>query len=235
MKKIFIILILFFISNNINAQDPELLMEYLVDGKDTLFMDNIAPAIIRYKPPRGRKGREWRKQYKLVHHFSKSYPYALLAKEQINKADKYMKDNSLNSRQRERYLSEFQAELFDIFEKPLKNLTFTQGRLLLRLIDREIGLTSYYIIKSYRGGAAAGFWQGVARIFGTNMKKPYDKFNEDKELERLVLIYQQGNFNYLYYSIFGKFPPEPVTRSTIDFPQNLNAPRKEMLSPSKTR
>lgn len=235
MKKIFIILILLFISNNINAQDPELLMEYLIEDDDTLFIDYIAPVIIRNDPPRGRKGREWRRQYRLVHNFSKSYPYALLAKEEINQADEYMAEQVLNPRQREIFLSNLQGELFDIFEEPLKNLTFTQGRLLLRLADREIGLSSYAIIKSYRGRIAAGFWQGIARMFGANMKKPYDKFNEDKELERLVLIYQKGDFNYLYYSIFGKFPPEPVTKPRNDFPQKLKAPRKERLSPSKTR
>ena len=81
-------------------------------------------------------------------------------------------------------------------------MTVTQGRLLLKLLDRELGRTSYYVIKNYRGSAAAGFWQGVAKIFGSDLRQPYDKYGEDRLVEELVLLYQQGQFDYLYYSIF---------------------------------
>jgi len=94
--------------------------------------------------------------------------------------------------------------LFKEFEKPLRNLTFNQGRMLLKLIDREVGQNSYYIIKGYRGGAAAGFWQGIAKLFGADLKKPYDKYVEDKVLEELVVMYHEGSFPYLYASIFGR-------------------------------
>ena len=81
-------------------------------------------------------------------------------------------------------------------------MSISQGRLLLKLLDRELGRTSYYVIKNYRGGAAAGFWQGVAKLFGSDLKQPYDRYGEDRLIEELVLLYQQGQFNYLYYSIF---------------------------------
>ena len=93
-------------------------------------------------------------------------------------------------------------QLFNEFEKPLRKMSFSQGKLLLRLIDREIGQSSYSIIKNYRGGAAAGFWQGVAKIFGSDLKKPYDRFGQDRLTEELVQMYQRGTFEYLYYSIF---------------------------------
>ena len=60
------------------------------------------------------------------------------------------------------------------------------------------------IIKSYKGGAAAGFWQGFAKLFGSDLKRPYDKYGEDKVVEELVQLYLQGRFDYLYYSIFLK-------------------------------
>ena len=92
--------------------------------------------------------------------------------------------------------------MFREFEKPLRGLTFSQGRLLLKLLDRELGQTSFYVIKNYRGGAAAGFWQGIAKLFGSDLKKPYDKFGEDNIVEELVLMYQDGVFDSLYYSMF---------------------------------
>ncbi|MPM47236.1 hypothetical protein SDC9_93944 [bioreactor metagenome] len=108
----------------------------------------------------------------------------------------------LNSREREKFIKQFETNLFREFEKPLRKMTISQGKLLLKLIDREIGQSSYYLIRNYRGGAAAGFWQGVARIFGSDLKKPYDRFGEDKITEELVQMYKRGSFEYLYYSMF---------------------------------
>mgnify|MGYP003321660310 FL=1 len=86
----------------------------------------------------------------------------------------------------------------------MRGLTLSQGKLLLKLLDRELGQTSFYVIKNYRGGAAAGFWQGIAKLFGSDLKKPYDKFGEDKVVEELVQMYHNGVFDYLYYSMFFK-------------------------------
>ncbi len=194
-------------------------MRYRIEGKDTIYMDDILPAYKFDKPKRGKKGKAWRDYYRLVHNFAKTYPYALLAKEKIDIANKYLDSNKLTNRERDRFIDSFQEELFDTFEKPLKNLTYSQGRILLRLIDRETGLTSFYIIRNYKGRAAAGFWQGVALLFGSDMKKPYNRFGEDKDLEELVQMYQRGEFSYVYSTIFGKWPPEPVERAANDYPQ----------------
>ena len=83
-------------------------------------------------------------------------------------------------------------------------MTINQGKMLIKLIDREVGLSGFYLIRNYRGGVAAGFWQGVAKLFGSDLKKQYDKFGEDKQLEELVQMYHAGTFDYLYYSMFYK-------------------------------
>ena len=70
----------------------------------------------------------------------------------------------------EKYLKEKQSEIFKTFETPLKNMTVSQGSILMRLIDREAGKSSFFIIKEYRNGIAAGFWQGVAKLFKQNLK-----------------------------------------------------------------
>lgn len=195
---------------------PSQLMRFIIEDQDTVYVSDLPPAYKFDFPNRGKEGRQWRKFYKTVHNFAKTYPYALIAKARLDTAETYLATHELTAREREKYLSHFQEQLFQEFEGPLRKLTFSQGRMLLRLIDREIGITSYYIIKEYRGGAAAGFWQGVGKIFGANLKTPYDKFGEDKELEELVQIYHAGQFDYLYYSIFGSYPPKlPVKYNDI--------------------
>ena len=172
------------------------------DNGDTLFADKIAPLYVFNRPDNWKKSRQWREYYKTVYNFKKTYPYALLAKEITRDADSTLANSNFTRKEREKYLRSYEKRLFKEFEKPLRGLTFSQGRLLLRLLDRELGQTSYYVIKNYRGGAAAGFWQGIAKLFGSDLKKPYDKFGEDKVVEELVQMYHNGTFDYLYYSMF---------------------------------
>lgn len=223
-KKILIFLVLLpfvSVSGNLFGQNISNYMPFTIENGDTVFHADIEPAYKKYREKVKRnKGKEWRKYYKTVHNFAKTYPYALVAKEKRAEADQYLANDNLTRREREKYLKNYEKELFRTFEQPLRNLTFTQGRMLLRLIDRELGLTSFYIIKDYRGGAAAGFWQGIAKMFGADLKTPYDRFGQDKELEELVQLYQKGEFGYLYVSIFGKYPPKPAIAPKNDFSQS---------------
>lgn len=148
------------------------------------------------------KGREWREFYRLVYNFRKTYPYALMAKNKIQEADSVLNSKRFSAKEREKYIKNFESKLFTEFEKPLRKMTISQGKLLLKLIDREVGQTSYSLIKGYKSNAAAGFWQGIARLFGSDLKKPYDRFGDDKLTEELVQMYQRGSFDYLYYSLF---------------------------------
>ena len=224
MKKISLIIIaigLFFLTpSGAHGQQKDDYMFYSIEGKDTVYHADIAPAYKKYvERVKRQKGKEWRKYYRTVHNFAKTYPYALVAKEKKDEADHYLATHKLTKGEKEKYLKQYEKELFETFEKPLRNLTFTQGRILLRLIDRELGLTSFYIIRDYRGKAAAGFWQGIAKIFGADLKTPYDRFGQDKDLEELVQMYHKGEFGYLYVSIFGKHPPRPAVSPKNDFRQ----------------
>ena len=182
-------------------------MHYVLEGADTVFVDELPPAKVYSKLPRQR-GREWRKYYRLVHNFSKTYPYALAARHLVHEVDSTIAADRLKRGKRDRFINEKQKELFDDFEKPMRGLTVSQGALLMKLIDREIGKSSYFIIKDYKNGMAAGFWQGIAKIFGTDLKKPYDPDGEDRAVEELVQLWEKGEFEVLYYSLFWKYPPE---------------------------
>lgn len=195
-------LFLLLISGNLSSQEKGYTVGYKIDGRDTVYYINMPEAYLFSWDKSRKKGREWREFYRLVYNFKKTYPYALIARDKVKEADSILLSSKFNSRERERFIKQFEANLFNEFEKPLRKMTFSQGRLLLKLVDREIGQSSFYIIKNYRGGAAAGFWQGIAKIFGSDLKKPYDRFGEDRLTEELVVMYKRGTFDYLYYSIF---------------------------------
>ncbi len=183
-------------------------MKYIIDkNNDTIYIDELPAARVFQKMPK-QKGREWRKYYRLVHNFSKAYPYALVAKKLVKEADSTIAVNKFTRGQRERYINKMQDELFSAYEKPLRNMTVSQGALLMRLIDREVGISSYNIIRTYKNRMAAGFWQGIAKLFGSDMKKPYDPEGEDKLTEELVVMWEAGYFPEFYYSLFWKYPPE---------------------------
>lgn len=180
----------------------------IVDG-DTLYVDKIKPAYIFNRPERWKESKQWRQYYRTVMNFAKVYPYALKAKEIMQDADSTIANSNFTSREREKYINEYEKRLFREFEKPLRGLSINQGKLLLKLLDREMGLSSFYVIKNYKGGAAAGFWQGVAKLFGSDLKKQYDKFGEDRIIEELVQMYHNGSFWYLYHSMSSNWHVSP--------------------------
>ena len=181
-------------------------LNYIVEGKDTIYIDHLEPSKVYSRLPR-QKGKEWRKYYRLVHNFSKSYPYALVARKLVQEADSTIAADNLKWAKRDKYVARVQKELFDVFEGQMRSLTVSQGALLMKLVDREVGKSSYDIIKDYKNGIAAGFWQGIAKLFGTDLKKPYDPEGEDKLTEELVKIWDSGDFQAFYFAIFWQDPP----------------------------
>ena len=190
----------------VRAETPENALQYIVEDGDTIYVGNIRPSKVYSRLPR-QKGKEWRKYYRLVHNFSKAYPYALVARKLVQEADSTIAADRLKRVKRDQYVTRVQKELFDVFEGQMRKMTVSQGALLMKLIDREVGKSSYSIIKDYKNGMAAGFWQGIAKIFGTDLKKPYDPEGEDKLTEELVGIWEAGDFQAFYFSIFWKDPP----------------------------
>lgn len=189
-----------------HAQDRNV-MGYIIEGKDTIYVDEIQASKVYSRLPK-QKGRDWRKYYRLVRNFSKAYPYALVARKLVIEADSTIAADKLKGAKREKYINKVQKELFRVFEGQMRNLTVSQGALIMKLVDREVGKSSYNIIKGYKSGMTAGFWQGVAKMFGSDLKKPYDPEGEDRQTEELVKIWEAGDFPAFYWSLFWQDPPE---------------------------
>mgnify|MGYP003446153941 CR=1 FL=1 len=152
------------------------IMNYTVVDGDTIFLDELDPIYIHPKNTMSKK--EWKKYYKTVYNFSRAYPYALFVSDVINRTDSLFNVDNYTKFQQERYLEKMKENLLADFTDIFKGLTLKQGLMMIRLIDREVGMTPYYIIKDYLGGANALFWQGVAKMFKGNLKKPFDKYGE---------------------------------------------------------
>jgi len=189
------------------AQDDKgAVMGYVVSGKDTVFVDELPPAKIH--PKQTMSKRDWIAYYKRVHNFSKAYPYALCVSRVIKETDSLFAARKYNKRKKEKELQKLKKEVLKDFGPVFRKLTLAQGLMMIRLIDRECGYTPYYIIKYYFDGATAGFWQGVAKLYKGNLKQPYDKYGEDKDLEELVGYWERGEFDALYEWIFDCPRPE---------------------------
>jgi hypothetical protein len=98
-------------------------------------------------------------------------------------------------RERKDYIKQVEKELFSEFEGEIRHMTMSEGRILIKLIDRETGKSSYEIIKEFKGGFSAFFWQTIARIFGHDLKASYDPLNEDSMIEYIVMQINTGEMN----------------------------------------
>lgn len=132
----------------------------------------------------------WRYE-RTVYNVKRVYPYAVIVREKLNKVNEDLK-NIPDEKDRREYIRNFEKDVFRDYEGDMRGMTITQGRILIKLIDRETENTSYDLIRQYRGGISAAFWQGIARIFGSNLKSQYDPLGDDLLIERIVYEIEKG-------------------------------------------
>ncbi|MBT8196257.1 MAG: DUF4294 domain-containing protein [Bacteroidia bacterium] len=132
---------------------------------------------------------------KLRYNVLKVYPYAKKASLELNQIEKDI-EGAKNNRHRRKTIKAREKVLKVELEDELKKLTRTQGRILIKLIDRETGETSYELIKELRGSVRAFFWQKAARFIGSNLKDEYDPEGDDIVIESIVLAIERGDLNY---------------------------------------
>ncbi len=135
--------------------------------------------------------RQSKKYKKLVRDVARAYPYAIYAKIRLDEMEADFIQLK-TEKERKKYVKEVEKELMSEFGSELKKLTITQGRILLKLLDRETGDTSYELLKELRGGVSAVFWQTIARLFGSDLKSQYDPYGEDVLIERVVQMIEAG-------------------------------------------
>jgi hypothetical protein len=128
---------------------------------------------------------EFSRYNRLVYNIKRVYPYALIVRSTLGEVNEILAGIH-DDNERRKYLREFERKIFQEYEGDMRKMTLTQGRLLIKLIDRETQNTSYALIRDYRGKFSAAFWQSIARIFGTNLKDEYDPYGEDLLIELII-------------------------------------------------
>lgn len=130
---------------------------------------------------------------RLASNVKKVFPYAKLAGAKMQEYDSILA-NTTNKAERNRLMKQAEKEITDQYTEELKNLTITQGLILVRLIDRETGNTTYQVVQELRGKVRAFFYQGFARLWGYNLKTEYDPHNnpEDDEIETIMTLLERG-------------------------------------------
>lgn len=175
-------------------QDNIILPQVIIDG-DTLPQIIFEPIEVTDTKLEKVNLEEWKMRY-----LRKVYPYALrTARLQRKIEEDLVKCDS--KKEEKRYLNECEKVLRNEFESTLRNLTRIQGQYLIKLINRETGITVYDLLKKYRSNWKAFWWNFAGKFYDLNMKEAYDPTGEDKEIEnyiqRLQYIYHTDGTNYI--------------------------------------
>lgn len=193
MKRFFILILTLVFAIATQAQEDETLYDLpgiIVDG-DTLALIHLQKVYI-FPKLKFASDEDYKRYRKLVRDVKKVYPYAQLAKRTFHDVQATM--DTLPKRQQKKYINEKEDELVAMYLDELKSMTVRQGEILVKLVNREMDKTPYQIIKMLKGGFAATMWQGVAKVFGENLKDTYDveSRTEDFLIERIVIQIEQG-------------------------------------------
>ncbi len=176
------------IKNDSNIQGY--LVEAMIEDGDTLIHVQLKSVTIR--PPFKFKSRKQKKRYsKLVRYVKKVYPYSIIVSKQMNDIHQNLEEYN-TKKEKQQFIKEKEKVLKKEFEGKLRKLTYSQGRILMKLINRETGITTYEIVKELKGSLNAFFWQSLARLFGSSLKLEYDPKGDDKMIEDIVIRIENG-------------------------------------------
>ncbi|WP_346861395.1 DUF4294 domain-containing protein [uncultured Draconibacterium sp.] len=192
MKTGFVILLFFMICVISEAQERDttgINMGYVENG-DTIIFKNVKEVIV-FPQREFKNQRQYRRYTRYILKVKKVYPVAVEARELLAKYEpEYYALES--EKERRKMMKQLEKELLDKHMDEMKKWSISDGRILLKLINRETERTPYSLIKDFRGGVSATFWQGIARLFKNNLKDGYEPEEEDKVLEEIVTLIELG-------------------------------------------
>lgn len=161
----------------------------IIDG-DTTYTVKVKP-VVYFSERKFKNNRERNKYNRLARHVIEVYPYAKTINN-IFKETEFVLAHMDNEREKKQYIKLKEKQLKKEFEDDIREMTYTQGRILIKLVDRETGHTTYELVKHFKGDMSAIFWQSIARIFSTNLKYEFDAKGDDKWIEEIVAKIENG-------------------------------------------
>ena len=185
---------LFLSFQSVLAQDKQSRGGYLVpvciyEG-DTIPCVQL-PTVYIFKPLKFKNDKERMEYYRLVRNVKKVYPIAREINRTILETYEYLQTLP-NEKARQKHIKRVEKGLKDQYTPRKKKLSFAQGKLLIKLVDRQSNQTSFELVKAFMGPFKAGFYQTFAALFGASLKKEYDPNGEDKLTERVVILVENG-------------------------------------------
>lgn len=131
--------------------------------------------------------------WRTVRDVKKVYPYVKFVGQEYRRIDA-MCDTISDPKTKKRYLKEYEKQLLKEYKPIMKTFTLSQGKMMIKLIDRECEKNSYDLIKQFRGGFVAWWWQLFAKMLGADLKDDYDisQKEQDKIIERVIILYEAG-------------------------------------------
>ncbi len=183
---LYVLLALFFASlpevltTPVRAQSPEVMPVFVLD-----------PVEIHGRPLSDEEKRAF---LRMVYNVRRTYPYAVLAKERMDRYNA-MKAAVSKKKEQRKYLREEEAAIKRDFMEDLKNMTRSQGAILIKLLARQTDTTAYFLLKDFRGNARAIAYQSMARLWGYNLKENYRPQDRDRDIEAIVQMIEQGRLS----------------------------------------
>ena len=161
-----------------------------VNADDTLKVITLSDIYV-YPPP-AFKNKEEEEQYrKLIRDVKKTLPYAKIIYSTLIETYEYIMTLP-TEKERQEHLKRMEKNLFEEYKPVLKKMSLSQGKLLIKLIDRECNQSSYNLLQAFLGSFRAGFWNAFAGIFGASLKSTWDPNGKDAAAERIVELVEMG-------------------------------------------
>ena len=160
--------------------------------KENAFEIEMVPVIV-YPNERFRNKKDEEFYWKTVRDVKRTLPYAKLINRTLQETYEYLQTFD-TKQEKDTYLKQFEKSLYAQYKPVMKKLTKSQGKMMIKLINRETNQNSYAIVKAFLGTFRAGFWQTFGRFFGVNLKAGYDplKDKNDAMIERISVRVEQG-------------------------------------------
>lgn len=194
-KKLYIILFLSFIAlSAYSQQETTTINGYMVPVcvyKGDTIPSMQLPDVYIFKPLKFKSEKERREYYRLVRNVKKTLPLARAINRAVIETYEYI-ETLPDQKARDKHLKLVEKGLKEQYTPVMKKLTFSQGKLLIKLVNRETNSSSYELVKAFMGSFKAGFYQTFAALFGASLKKEYHPEGEDRLTERVVLLVENG-------------------------------------------
>ncbi|NDV95243.1 DUF4294 domain-containing protein [Dysgonomonas sp. 521] len=165
---------------------------------DTIAVMNLKPVYV-FAQLKFKNEKQRQEYSKLVRDVRIAYPYSKMITAAIVETYEYMQTLP-TEKAKEKYMDDVQKFMMEEYKPKMKKMTKNQGKILIKLIDRQSNTSSYNIVKALVGSFKAGVYNAFAGLFGNSLKTEYDPEGKDAAIEAIVVQLEQGTLDY-YYSV----------------------------------